>query len=140
MTKKSANDVIDRLKTALQLDSDSELCRYLDLNRAALGNWRSRDSVPYTLCVNIAEEHKIDLNWLLTGEGTMLKGGANDENGSPKRLEMLRLLERLDDNALDDAIYSTKKLVETCEERRENQKMRQLIQKLTVNQGQHMAA
>lgn len=91
--KKSANAVLDRLKNALQLDSDSEPCRHLDLNRAALGNWRSRDSVPYTLCVNVAEENKIDLNWLLTGE--MLKRNTLDESFSEEDVRILRMIKRL---------------------------------------------
>lgn len=117
MTKKSANDVIDRLKTALQLDSDSELCRHLDLNRAALGNWRSRDSVPYTLCVNVAEENKIDLNWLLTGEGTMLKGGvAGNERFSEEDLQILRMIKRLPPNKKRDEIEDIKIFLQSFEE------------------------
>lgn len=36
-----------------------------------MGNWRSRNSVPYPLCVNVAEDRGISLDWLLTGEGPM---------------------------------------------------------------------
>jgi transcriptional regulator with XRE-family HTH domain len=59
------------------------------------------------------------------GEG----GAANDVNISPKKQELLRLLERLDENALDDAIYSTKKLVEGFEMRNELAQMRQMMSK-----------
>lgn len=63
-------------------------------------------------------------------EGTMLKVDAvNEDVVSPKKRELMRLLERLDENALDDAIYSTKKLVENCE-------MKMMLQKLTAQQGQ----
>lgn len=59
----------------------------------------------------------------------------NNMNVSPKKRELMRLLERLDENALDDAIYSTKKLVENCE-------MKMMLQKLTAQQcqQQRMAA
>lgn len=72
---------------------------------------------------------------VLTGEGTMLKGGggaANEANMSPKRKKMFELLERLDDDALDDAIYSTKKLVENSEMKREFAQFRQMISQQQV--------
>lgn len=73
---------------------------------------------------------EIKTETVLTGEGTMLKVDAvNEDVVSPKKRELMRLLERLDENALDDAIYSTKKLVENCE-------MKMMLQKLTAQQGQ----
>ena len=71
MHKKSATDVLDRLQSVLGAKSDSEICRMLDISRATIGSWRSRDSVPYSLCVNIAEDKDISLDWLLMGKGDM---------------------------------------------------------------------
>ncbi len=79
MSKKSANEVIDRLQIALCLNSDSQLCRMLNVSRSTLGTWRQRNSVPYSFCINIAEEKNISLDWLLTGEGEMLKNSGRKE-------------------------------------------------------------
>lgn len=79
-----------------------------------------------------------DVQYILTGKRSLTENddgnddgddAANDANISPKKRELMRLLERLDENALDDAIYSTKKLVENCE-------MKMMLQKLTAQQGQ----
>lgn len=78
MIKKSASDVLQRLKIALGVESDTDLCNEInricneDVKRSALGNWRSRDTVPYTVCVSLAEKKGFSLNWLLIGEGEML--------------------------------------------------------------------
>ena len=98
MSKISAGEVIDRILTALNFNNDSELCRVLKINRATLGNWRIRDSVPYSLCVNIAETKNISLDWLLTGEGEMLKGerAANDAVSiTPEEAQYLRWLRNM---------------------------------------------
>jgi transcriptional regulator with XRE-family HTH domain len=49
-------------------------------------------------CAAIAGKFKdLDMNWLLTGEGTMLKNGsgANDERFSEEDLQILRMIKRL---------------------------------------------
>jgi len=69
MQKITANAVIDRIQSALGFSSDSELCRALNIGRATVGSWRGRDSVPYSLCINIAQSKDISLDWLLIGRG-----------------------------------------------------------------------
>jgi hypothetical protein len=76
MNNKTANSVINRIQNAMQFNSDSEMCIKLEINRATLGNWRLRDSVPYSLCVSISESETLSLDWLLTGEGQILKNDA----------------------------------------------------------------
>ncbi len=69
MNKKSAANVLDRLQQALNVESDSELSKAIGVNRATLGNWRNRNSVPYSICINICESENLSIDWLLTGEG-----------------------------------------------------------------------
>jgi len=82
VNKKSANAVLDRLQQALGASSDSDLCRIINLNRATLGNWRIRDSVPYSLCVNLSEDFSLSLEWLLTGKGKMRQSESIEETGN----------------------------------------------------------
>ena len=122
--------VIGRLKKALQIKEDKQMAELLGMSPAAFNGRKKSDSIPFDAVISLSAKENLDYNWLLTGEGTMLKGGgANDENMSPKRKKMMELLERLDDDALDDAIYSTKKLVEGFELRNELAQMRQMISK-----------
>lgn len=76
MHKKTLDAVLERLMTVFSVDSDSELARKLGVNRQTLGSWRSRKSIPYALCVNVSESEGVSLDWLLTGEGTMLRAGS----------------------------------------------------------------
>lgn len=71
MNKFSADSVLDRLQKAMNVNSDSALSRTLGVNRATLGNWRTRNSVPYSICVDIAVQNHISLDWLLIGQGDM---------------------------------------------------------------------
>lgn len=73
MNKTSLDAVLDRLMTVFSVDNDSELARKLHVNRQTLGSWRSRQSIPYSLCVNLSDTVGISLDWLLAGEGPMLR-------------------------------------------------------------------
>ncbi|KRP68675.1 hypothetical protein TX23_25645 [Pseudomonas paralactis] len=99
------------------VDSDSELARKLDVNRQTLGSWRSRQSIPYALCVNVSEAEGVSLDWLLTGEGRMLRGDAvgNAELSviSPQEdaiLALFRALEETDRREIQSAAEEKKRI------------------------------
>jgi hypothetical protein len=78
---KSASSVLDRLHLVYGVKNDNQLGEALQANRSTLGNWRARDSVPYTICVSAAEDRGISLDWLLTGAGAMLRGETGEAGG-----------------------------------------------------------
>jgi len=117
MQKKSLDAVLERLMTVFAVDSDSELARKLDVNRQTLGSWRSRQSIPYALCVNVSEAEGVSLDWLLTGEGRMLRGDAvgNAELSviSPQEdaiLALFRALEETDRREIQSAAEEKKRI------------------------------
>ena len=63
--------ILNKIKSYLNLKSDTELANFLGIKPQVLSNWRARNTFDteliYTKCVDI------DANWLLTGEGEMLK-------------------------------------------------------------------
>ena len=63
--------ILNKIKSHLNLKSDTELANFLGIKPQVLSNWRARNTFDteliYTKCVDI------DANWLLTGEGEMLK-------------------------------------------------------------------
>ena len=71
MNNFSANAVLDRLQQAMNVSSDTALAQALAVNRATLGNWRTRNSVPYSICVEYSIANDLSLNWLLAGSGDM---------------------------------------------------------------------
>ncbi|MBK3431961.1 helix-turn-helix domain-containing protein [Pseudomonas fluorescens] len=105
------------MMTVFAVDSDSELARKLDVNRQTLGSWRSRQSIPYALCVNVSEIEGVSLDWLLTGEGTMVRGAASAASQgavtSPQEeaiLALFRSLEETDRREIQSAAEEKKRI------------------------------
>lgn len=74
----NAKEIIDRLKLALKLKTDTELAKYLGISQSTVSTWKSRNSLDYELV--IAKCKHVNLHWLLTGEGEMFrKGGDHPE-------------------------------------------------------------
>ncbi|HBO1199075.1 TPA: helix-turn-helix domain-containing protein [Pseudomonas aeruginosa] len=98
---KSASAVVDRLLSVYGVRNDNQLSEILQIKRSTLGNWRSRDSVPYTICVSAAEEKGVSLDWLLTGEGPMWRGADSQKveptPADPRELALLALWRELDE-------------------------------------------
>jgi len=117
MNKISAASVLERLWALLGVDSDSSLARAMGVNRQTLGSWRTRNSVPYELCVKFALERGASLDWLLTGNGQMLKG---DQVGrvvaeTPREeavLTMFRALSEDEQRDIQKATHDKKRLRE----------------------------
>lgn len=100
MNKKAVDAVLLRLMSLFNVDNDSELARALNVNRQTLASWRKRDSVPYSICINLAEEKGISLDWLLTGKGEneneVSKTEPATQSFTQADLKMLELLNQLD--------------------------------------------
>ena len=65
----SSDDILDRLKTALSLKSDTDLGNRLGVSKAAISNWRKRNTIDYPLVFSFCEH--INIDWLITGRGDM---------------------------------------------------------------------
>lgn len=117
MQKKSLDAVLERLMTVFAVDSDSELARKLDVNRQTLGSWRSRQSIPYALCVSVSEAEGVSLDWLLAGEGAMLRGVSTSDAettvNNPQEeaiLALFRALEETDRREIQSAAEEKKRI------------------------------
>ncbi|NPV35104.1 MAG: hypothetical protein HPY80_00390 [Bacteroidales bacterium] len=63
--------IIERLKTYFQIVTDIELAKILGIKPNTISTWRNRNSIDWNLI--FAKCENINLNWLLTGEGSMLR-------------------------------------------------------------------
>ncbi|APF20349.1 Bacteriophage CI repressor helix-turn-helix domain-containing protein [Caldithrix abyssi DSM 13497] len=65
----NANIILGRLKKAYNLKKDIELANFLGVKQSTLATWKLRNTIDYDLI--IAKCNDINLNWLLTGQGSM---------------------------------------------------------------------
>lgn len=64
----TAPTVLDRLLEALELKRDIDLASYLQVSKATISTWRSRNKIPYEVILMAYIEKKIDIIYCLTGE------------------------------------------------------------------------
>lgn len=78
-------DVLNRLKEAYNIQKDTELAALLGVSKSTLSNWSSRNTIDYDKVFSLCEH--INIDWLLTGRGSMLKSEPTPPMGdkdSPK--------------------------------------------------------
>lgn len=91
----SSKEVIERLKIALNLSSDNALAETLGVSKATLSNWKSRNSIDIPLLFSKCEHISID--WLLTGNGAMLKPTTQEPQVKVKPIHQPRYTEKKED-------------------------------------------
>ena len=67
--------ILNRIKLAYSLKNDAELARFLEIQRNTLSNWYSRNTIDYDKVFLKCES--LNFDWLLTGQGEMLKEDNN---------------------------------------------------------------
>ena len=70
--------IINELKNYLNIKTDSEFAKFLGLKQNTISSWKSRNSLDYDLIISKCDQ--INANWLLTGEGEMLKSKVSNNN------------------------------------------------------------
>ncbi|MBT9575295.1 MAG: helix-turn-helix domain-containing protein [Pseudomonas umsongensis] len=121
MRSKKSQTVLARLKQITGTKSDVSLSSALKVSPQTLSSWKGRDSTPYSLCVEIAQARGISLDWLLLGEGPVLRlstaGNASEQTQETITREntilaMWRLLNEEDRNAIQHALEEKRRLRE----------------------------
>jgi hypothetical protein len=121
LRSKKSQAVLARLKQITGTKSDASLSSALQVSPQTLSSWKGRDSTPYSLCVEIAQSRGISLDWLLLGEGPILRHSAaantledNQETATRENtiLAMWRLLGEEDRCAIQNALEEKRRLRE----------------------------
>lgn len=118
MRSKKSQAVLTRLKQITGTKSDASLSSALKISPQTLSSWKGRDSTPYSLCVDIAQTRGISLDWLLLGEGPILRpvpGQSSEENQDNSNREntilaLWRLLNEEDRHAIQYALEEKRRL------------------------------
>jgi len=81
VTTLSPMNPIDRMYKAMEEHcptiSPAEMARRLGVTTARLGNWKARGSIPKDMLAPVAEVLRLNLMWLMTGEGNKAPHVAN---------------------------------------------------------------
>ena len=78
--------IIREIKLYLGFKNDTELADFLGIKQNTLSTWKSRNTMDYDLVISKCDF--IDANWLLTGEGEMLKEPTPEDKQS--KLQKIR--------------------------------------------------
>ena len=83
--------IIKEIKLHLGFKNDTELADFLGIKQNTLSTWKSRNTMDYDLVISKCDF--IDANWLLTGEGEMLKSGnTNTETSKEESVKGIPLV------------------------------------------------
>jgi hypothetical protein len=118
LRSKKSQAVLTRLKQITGTTSDASLSSALQISPQTLSSWKGRDSTPYSLCVDIARTRGISLDWLLLGEGPVLRPAPaqsaeeNQDNATRENtiLALWRLLNEEDRRAIQHALEEKRRL------------------------------
>lgn len=71
--------MLNEIKSHFKINSETDFAKFLEITPQTLHNWKKRNTfditVIYTKCVNISAD------WLITGEGPMLKNEKYSTSG-----------------------------------------------------------
>ncbi|NOT13751.1 MAG: hypothetical protein HOP23_18320 [Methylococcaceae bacterium] len=60
-------NIIFRLKSALRISNDKDLCARLGMRASAFSNRRNSNSIPFENIIDLASSENMDLNWVFWG-------------------------------------------------------------------------
>lgn len=111
--------VLARMKLVTQSATDSGLSSALGVSPQTVSSWKGRDSIPYAICVELANKHGISLDWLLVGEGPRFRAHCHqmmnpsaDADWEAQLIAELRVLSPQDQRAIALAIQEKQRLRE----------------------------
>lgn len=74
--------IISRLKELFNCSTNEELAMLLGVSKGTIGSWKSRNTIDLKLVV--AKCNHANYNWIINGEGEMLKNTTNNINQKVK--------------------------------------------------------
>jgi len=111
-TRNTTSLILNKIKEYYNFKTDKELADYLGIAPTTLSSWYARNRIDYLLVYTRCKE--IDGNFLLTGEGKMLRQPGSDGSGDDavKRAEQLAA----ENEELRTQLELQKKLLEAKDE------------------------
>ena len=117
-----SSEILDRLRGALNLSNDTELASHLGIKKATLSNWRSRNSLDWSLLFSFCEH--IDINWLVWGDESNVSI-ENPRQEAPDITAFMPAFKELNDTIREQA--------------EEIGRLKECIRQLTVEKEKHVS-
>lgn len=95
MSISKSAEIISRLKQITATSTDSGLSERIGVSPQTLSSWKGRERMPYSVCIDLAEQHGISLDWLLTGVGPMKRTTEFEASSSEPEQRMLAIFRTL---------------------------------------------
>lgn len=73
MKEENFKTTLDKLKEYLKARSDSDVARKLGVSPQALSSFKKQGHFPSDLLIKFCLLHQLSIDWLLTGEGAMIR-------------------------------------------------------------------
>lgn len=109
-----AAGVILRMRELFGVKKDAELAVALGTTPQTISSWRSRDTIPYALCVRLSAKKDVFLDWLILGIGPVHRNEVNEQwhpylaNPDKEEVEILALLKKLPDDVKHELLDAAK--------------------------------
>jgi len=71
--KRQIPEIIERMKKAINVNSDADLAKFLGLSETTVSKWKKRERIPEKNYLAFLNKTNVNPDWLLTGEGEMYK-------------------------------------------------------------------
>lgn len=134
MSSNKSIEILGRLKKITHVKTDSGLSEVLGVSPQTLSSWKGRGRIPYSICMEVAQDRGVSLDWLFGGQGPMLLQAPQPLVESVGRLTeyekklvlMFRVLNRSDQRAVYKVIEEKQQL------QRLNEKVKELSACLEV--------
>ena len=105
-------NVMNRIKSLIKSNKDSDLALSLGLSSSGYANAKKRQVLPFDKIFDFSNSRNVNMDWLLTGEGTMLKGGGvGNESFSDEDIKLLKLIKALAPEQKNDTVKDLEKFV-----------------------------
>ena len=108
-------EITERVKNALNIKADYELAERLGMKATSFNSRKKAKSWPYEELLLLANTEKLNMDWLLTGEGTMLKGSGGSDELNEETRWLVSMYSKLTPEDRADAAKEIKKIAEITE-------------------------
>lgn len=107
--------ILSKIKSHYEIKKDGDFAIFLNISQATLSNWHSRNTFDAELIISKCDD--IDANWLLTGQGEMLKS-------KPESISHVSEPQEGYQTSKDLLIETQQKLIKSLEEQLQSLKLK----------------